>query len=346
MKIFYAVQATGNGHISRAIQLLPYLEKLGAVDIFLSGANATLETPLPIKYRSKGLSLFYSTCGGLDYKKMWRHNSVVRALREAKDLPVENYDLVINDFDFITSQACRIKKIPSVQFGHQASFMSVNTPRPDKRSYFGEMILQRYAPATRYIGLHFEPYDSYIFPPVIKDVFLRANPRDEGHITVYLPAYQRNCIESHFKKLSHIHFHWFLKGINEIHREQNITYYPINNALFNESLINCHGIVTGGGFETPAEALYLGKRLLCIPIRAQYEQICNAAALKKIGIPVLDDADTDHFYQDISDWMNRPIPKYRQQANNVMETLEYLMAQMPLAEKISNKAELSIPASL
>jgi hypothetical protein len=29
MKIFYAVQATGNGHISRAIQLMPYLEKLG-----------------------------------------------------------------------------------------------------------------------------------------------------------------------------------------------------------------------------------------------------------------------------------------------------------------------------
>jgi len=26
MKIFYAVQATGNGHISRAIQLMPYLE--------------------------------------------------------------------------------------------------------------------------------------------------------------------------------------------------------------------------------------------------------------------------------------------------------------------------------
>ena len=42
MKIFYAVQATGNGHISRAMELLPYLERYGQVDIFLSGANNSL----------------------------------------------------------------------------------------------------------------------------------------------------------------------------------------------------------------------------------------------------------------------------------------------------------------
>jgi len=34
-KIFYAVQATGNGHVSRAQQLYPYLKQFGEVD-FLS----------------------------------------------------------------------------------------------------------------------------------------------------------------------------------------------------------------------------------------------------------------------------------------------------------------------
>jgi spore coat polysaccharide biosynthesis predicted glycosyltransferase SpsG len=52
MKIFYAVQATGNGHISRAHQLLPYLREMGEVDIFLSGSNASLPYELPVKYRS------------------------------------------------------------------------------------------------------------------------------------------------------------------------------------------------------------------------------------------------------------------------------------------------------
>ena len=70
MKILYAIQGTGNGHISRAVQLDPYLKKYGEVDYFLSGSNIQLNTHLPIKYRSKGLSLFYKNTGGLDYLKM------------------------------------------------------------------------------------------------------------------------------------------------------------------------------------------------------------------------------------------------------------------------------------
>lgn len=37
--------------------------------------------------------------------------------------------------------------------------------------------------------------------------------------------------------------------------------------------------------ETPAEALFLDKKLFVIPIHHQYEQECNAAALELMGIP-------------------------------------------------------------
>jgi uncharacterized protein (TIGR00661 family) len=325
MKIFYAVQATGNGHISRAIQLVPYLQQLGKVDVFLSGANASLKPTLPVCYTSKGLSLFYSTCGGLDYKAMWKHNSLVRAMKEAADLPVHEYDLVINDFDFITAQACRIRKKPSVQFGHQASFISPLTPRPAKRKYIGELILKRYAPATHYVGLHFRPYDKFIFPPVIKKEFIEATPCNKGYITVYLSAYEPHCLESHFHQLKHIEFQVFIKGITAPVRKLNITYLPVDSALFNQSLLHCHGIITGGGFETPAEALYLKKKLMCIPIRGQYEQECNAAALQQEGVTVLEDADTDHFAADIEAWLNKAETDIHQQANNIDETLEYLL---------------------
>ena len=63
-------------------------------------------------------------------------------------------------------------------------------------------------------------------------------------------------------------------------------------------MINCSGIITGGGFETPAEALKLEKKLMVIPISGQYEQQCNAAALEQMGIKKLDKLDddfTDHF---------------------------------------------------
>src|SRR5882762_7461380 len=95
MRIFYSVQATGNGHISRAMELLPYLEQYGEVDIFLSGANSTLALDAPVKYRSKGLSLFYTCQGSLNYKQIIRRISPLRVMQEVRDLPVEKYDLVI-----------------------------------------------------------------------------------------------------------------------------------------------------------------------------------------------------------------------------------------------------------
>jgi uncharacterized protein (TIGR00661 family) len=195
----------------------------------------------------------------------------------------------------------------------------------------GEWILKRYAPATQYLGLHFQSYADFIHPPVIKDQFLQSEPTNAGHITVYLSAYEQHCIAHHFESMPHVHFHWFLHGINRVERIGNITYLPIDNELFNQSLLSCAGIITGGGFETPAEALYLGKRLMCIPIRGQYEQRCNAAALKDAGITVLDDADTAHFAVDIAQWLNDPIPAYRQQANEVMLTLEHLFDHYPKA---------------
>src|ERR1700743_2176999 len=121
MKIFYAVKETGNGHISRAMELLPYLERYGKVDIFLSGANNSLELDASVKYRSKGLSLFYTSSGGLNYWEIAKQISPLRVFNEVRQLPVEDYDLVINDFESITSLACMYKKIPSVNFGHQAS---------------------------------------------------------------------------------------------------------------------------------------------------------------------------------------------------------------------------------
>ena len=323
MKIFYAIQATGNGHISRATQLYPYLQKFGEVDFFLSGNNASLNIELPIKFRSAGCSLHYSKCGGLNYWEIAKNIQPVQMYKEAKSLPLKEYDVVINDFDSITSLACKIQKVHSVQFGHQASFVSKNTPRPEKKSVLGEMILKHYANSPKNIGLHFEKYDSFIHPPIIKDEILQAEPKDLKHITVYLPSFDKDCLEKAFHKLSDLQFHWFLNDVQTQHTIGNITYFPVNQKLFNESLIHCQGIITGGGFETPAEALYLGKKILSIPIRDHYEQESNVAALKKLGVPVVYEVGND-FDEIIENWLNTPTIYPKMQANNINETLQFL----------------------
>jgi len=325
MKILYAIQATGNGHISRAHEILPHLQKYGKVDTMLSGANSSLPCKFDVSYKSKGLSLFYKKCGGLDYSKMILYNSLLRARKEAVNLPVENYDLIINDFDYITALACRLKGKASIQFGHQASFMSEATPRPDTKSMIGEYVLKNYAKASHYLGLHFRSYDQNILPPIIKESVLNAEPKDKGHITVYLPSYNNECLIKEFKKLDSVQFQFFTHDVNMIRRDGNIKFFPISNDMFTNSLINCHGIITGGGFETPAEALYLQKKIMSIPIRSHYEQKCNAAALKGLGVYTLDDIDTDIWSSQIKDWLSMKSVKVGIEATKIPDVLENII---------------------
>jgi uncharacterized protein (TIGR00661 family) len=147
-------------------------------------------------------------------------------------------------------------------------------------------------------------------------------------VTVYLPSFQQHCLLEAFRKLEHIKFHWFLENTTAIRTEKNITYYPIDHFQFNKSLLSCHGLITGGGFETPSEALFLGKKLISIPIRNHYEQQCNAAALKKLGVMVLDDV-TENFHHIIDRWYASANNNPRLKSNNISETLELLFDTYP-----------------
>ena len=327
MKIFYAIQGTGNGHISRAEQLYPYLQKHGEVDFFLSGSNAQLQTPLPIKYKSNGISLHYKTTGGMDYGKISKSLSF-NIYKEAKALPVEKYDLIINDFEFITSLACSLKKKKSIQFGHQASFQSKLTPRANTFNPIGNLVLDKFVKSTDYLGLHFQSYDKNIYNPIIKDEIVNATPIDNGHITVYLPQYSIAILSPYLLTQSKFNFEVFTKEVKQPTHYKNLTLLPIDNKTFTNSLIQCHAIITAGGFETPAEALYLKKKLLSIPILKHFEQECNGAAMKKLGVTVIEKIDKN-FNHIFTEWV--------QADNNVQFTLTHSTEEIVqlLMQKIS-----------
>jgi uncharacterized protein (TIGR00661 family) len=294
MKILYAVQATGNGHISRAAEIIPLLEKYGTVDVMLSGNNAHLPVSLHVKFRSKGLSLFYQSGGGINYAKMITRFNPLRIWSDIKRLPVHDYDLIINDFDFVTAMACKIRGAFSVQFGHQASFQYHETPRPANLNRIGEWVLKRFTPANFHVGLHFESYHPNILPPVIGEAVRRTIPSNQGHITVYLAQYKISEIIQQLQSLTHLKFHIFSSEVSAKKQIKNCELFPLGKESFSHSMAHSMGVITGGGFETPAEAMYLGKKIISIPIKGQYEQHCNAEALKKFGALVLHDIDI-HF---------------------------------------------------
>jgi uncharacterized protein (TIGR00661 family) len=162
MKILYAIQGTGNGHLSRAVDIIPELKKYGTLDLFVSGAQAEIALPYPVKFKSKGLSFYFGKSGGINFLKTFQKNSSKEVLKEIKNFPVEKYDIVVNDFEPITAWACKKKEVRIASLSHQAALLSKKTPRPKFVDPFGEWMIKNYAPVKKYIGFHFEEYDKNI----------------------------------------------------------------------------------------------------------------------------------------------------------------------------------------
>jgi uncharacterized protein (TIGR00661 family) len=120
-----------------------------------------------------------------------------------------------------------------------------------------------------------------------------------------------------------IEWHVFSKYTTKIYTVGTITFYPIDAEKFTKSLAQCSGILCGAGFELPAEALFLGKKLMVIPMIGQYEQLCNAASLKKLGITVLNELSLIHF-RTIQNWLTitQPIQiTYQDQTEQIIESI-------------------------
>src|SRR5690606_27542187 len=112
-------------------------------------------------------------------------------------------------------------------------------------------------------------------------------PRNDGHYTVYLPAHDDRLLTSLLKQVPQVEWHVFSKHSATAYRDANVSVEPVSNERFNASLASCEGLLTAGGFESPAEALFLGKKVCSVPMMGQWEQQCNAEAMKQMGIPVV-----------------------------------------------------------
>jgi len=306
MKILYAIQGTGNGHLSRARDIIPVLKKDHEVDILISGTQADVELPFPVKFKYRGLSFIFGESGGVDLKKTYKKNNLRGLFFEIDDVPVELYDLVINDFEPVTAWACELKNIRCVALSHQSAVLNKSVPQPNESDFLGRAILKNYAPSSVQYGFHFKSYDSNIYTPVIRQQVRNCKIANKGHYTVYLPAYDDKRIIKVLSNFENVQWQVFSKHNKKHFKEMNISIQSINNDDFVSSMASSEGILCGAGFETPAEALFMNKKLLVIPMKGQYEQQCNAAALSEMGVPVIKSLNLKH-KEKIQEWIENDL---------------------------------------
>lgn len=294
MKILYAIQGTGNGHVSRAMEIIPELQKRGEVDILISGFSSDIELPFEVKYKFKGLSFVFGKKGGINYFQTWNKNRLRRFYKEVKKLPVYDYDLVISDFEPVSSWACFLAEKPCIGLSNQAAVLSQGAPRPKEDDKLGRLVLNYYAPVSAAYGFHFQRYNNNVQTPIIRKEIRKLKTKDEGHYTVYLPAYSDKKIIRRLGYFQNVRWEVFSKHTKKAYIKNNILVRPIVNDLFIQSLATCKGILCGAGFSTPSEALFLKKKLMVIPMKNQYEQQCNAEALKLMGVAVMKSLKKKH----------------------------------------------------
>ncbi len=302
MKILYAIQGTGNGHLSRARDIIPILQTKGELDILISGTQADVDLPHTITYSFKGLSFIFGKKGGVDVLETYKKSNVRNLFEEINNLPVEKYDLIINDFEPVSAWACYLKNKTCIGLSHQSAVLNKNAPQPKHTDVLAKSILKNYAPTTVQYGFHFSSYDENIFTPVIRNQVRELQLQNKGHYTVYLPAYNDERIIEILSDLHGIKWEVFSKHNKEEIHLNNISICKINNDAFIKSISSAEGVLCGAGFETPAEALFMKKKLMVIPMKGQYEQHCNAAALKEMGIPVVKSLKAKHIDK-IKNWI-------------------------------------------
>lgn len=297
MKVLFGIQLNGNGHATRSTLLISALKEAGAeVDIITSGNNSQVSIPFPILRHYEGLTMYTDGNGSVDWYTTLKNAEVTQFVKDIRT-DVSSYDVVVSDFEPISAWAARKGKVRSVGFGNQYAIVLDKILKPSKRDYLSETFIRRFAKCDEYIPLTYEGGDGTHQPLVERSLFEES--KDGDFTLIYLPTISTETI---LRTLSEERFserRFKLYCHDTMVSPTNVETIKIGTPTFKKDLSKCEGIITAAGFSTTSEALALGKRLWSIPVRKQYEQICNAIQLRKMGIM------TDGFNEDsLSDWLD------------------------------------------
>jgi uncharacterized protein (TIGR00661 family) len=305
VKIFYGVQGTGNGHITRARAIAPKLKAAGAEVTWLFTGRPRqdffeMEVFGDFQWRS-GLT-FQTRHGHVDYLRTALLNNLVRFLKDVRSLDLTGYDRVITDFEPVTAWAARLQGVKTVGIGHQYAFgLDIPIAGAD---FMGTQLLKYFAPANIGLGIHWHHFNGPILPPMI-ETFLADQPPNPRKIIVYLPFEDIEAILTLLKPFSHHEFHVYHPGGERTvsTQKRHIQVKGLSRERFQLDFADCGGVLCNAGFELPSEALHQGKKLLVKPLQGQMEQCSNALALDTLKLgDVMDELDAAA----VAQWLAKP----------------------------------------
>jgi uncharacterized protein (TIGR00661 family) len=326
MKVLYAIQGTGNGHITRAIELIDALKKRVKFDILLSGNHSEIDLGHQIKYRCEGVGFKFGKRGGVDFRATWKSSKYSAFLKEVRSLDLSEYDLVINDFEPVSAWAAKMQQVPGYGLSNQCVLASDLIPKPSslKGSQFFKALLKYYAPVDVSYGFHYFSMNHFIMTPVIRKEIRNLTTVEGDEYLVYLPFYGDEKLQSVLTRFPDVKWNVFSKHAKTTSQFSNVTIRPLDSDAFLTSLAACRGVFSSAGFGLTSEVLFLGKKLLVMPMKGQFEQRCNAHTLNSIGIPSIESLKPSR-YSTIDKWLSRDVTMQISYSDNSAKVIDKLL---------------------
>lgn len=313
-RFLFTIQGEGRGHLTQAIAFKEHLESMGhqVIGIGLGAAkdrnipsffqNEMLNIPMiqfPSPYLNFGQgksvnigrTLWTCLCSLPKYIKSIQ--ILGRFIDEHQPDAIINFYESITGWYYLKTQS----KLPCLAIGHQFLLLNQYFDAP-KINRLEQFCLNLHTKlngfgATRYLGLSFYDLEDdldaaiYTVPPLLRKELQSLSCKKEPFFLVYLTQYRLSEeILLWHKKNQHVSLVCFWDHPEHkypIVLQENLLFHPIDGKKYLEYMSKCSGLMTTAGFESVAEALYLGKPVLMVPVPNHIEQKINAVEGERTG---------------------------------------------------------------
>jgi len=282
MKILYAIQGTGNGHISRANAMATAFRTHPGIDVewLLSGRDKIKGCgEIDTFHWREGLT-FVVEAGKINTRKTLQKNNLLQFRRDINELDLSAYDLIVSDFEPVTCHAARKQGIPVLGIGHQYAFNHAIPMRGT--NLISKALMRHFAPVTQGIGLHWHHFGFPILPPIIDMPVPEVLPAIiDNKVLVYLPFEDPLQFRATLENINDFEFYIYHPDLNN-EDDGHLHTRAISRNGFKTDLLDARQIIANSGFELISECLYIGKSILTKPLQGQMEQLSNARALEEL----------------------------------------------------------------
>lgn len=355
MRILYGVVGEGMGHATRSKVILDHLiNRLGhEVQVVVSGrAHAFLQRSFPglVVHEIAGLKMVYE-------------DNAVRLVRTALEflrmLPgyAQNFDtfvkiqqdfrpeLCIADFEtfaylYAKQYDLPVLSIDNMQIINRAAIgKDLDIPKELAPSFeLTRAIVKAKLPRCDHylITTFFFPpirkKRTSLFPPILREPILaaKAGATAGEHVLVYQTSDSYGDLLPMLERIKDQRFTVY--GFKRNEDRGHVQLKDFSEDGFVEDLRSARAVIAGGGFSLMGEAVYLGKPMLAVPLRNQFEQSLNALYLEKLGYgehcEALDEDRVRRFLERAPRYAAR-LAGYKQDGNKqILAAIEDLIRQI------------------